>query len=160
MNCSMIKNPKILMVCLGNICRSPMAEGILRHQLKERNITTIVDSAGTGGWHAGENPDSRAIRTMKHHQIDISKLIARQFKKNDFDQFDLILAMDETNMQDILCLASGDNDRKKVKLILSYHPASNTSSVPDPWYGSEDGFEKVYHMLDNACTSIIKSHFE
>lgn len=160
MNCCMIKNPKILMVCLGNICRSPMAEGILKHQLNERNITAVVDSAGTGGWHAGENPDSLAIRTMKQHQIDISKLVARQFKKNDFDQFDLILAMDETNKQDILSLASGDNDKKKVKLILSYNPFSNISSVPDPWYGNEDGFEKVYHMIDEACKEVIKSHFK
>ncbi len=150
---------KILMVCLGNICRSPMAEGMMKHQLSQRGLNVMVDSAGTGGWHAGENPDPRAIKTMQQHGIDISKLVARQFKKNDFDQFDLILVMDESNEMDVLKLTNSESHHKKVKLILKYTSTSDLS-VPDPWYGGMDGFEKVYHMLYAACDGVIKSHFE
>lgn len=156
----MSKNIKILMVCLGNICRSPMAEGVLRHQLKERGFNTVVDSAGTGGWHAGENPDPRAIKTMRSHGIDISKLVARQFIKNDFDQFDLILAMDESNYKDILSLSANPDHHHKVKLILKYTNRVSNCSVPDPWYGNQDGFETVYQMLDEACDNVIKTHFK
>src|SRR5688500_3441085 len=109
---------KILMVCLGNICRSPMAEGIIQHKLNERGLKATIDSAGTGGWHAGESPDPRAIQTMRQHGIDISKLGARQFKKNDLSHFDLILAMDETNNMDIIDLVTDIKDKEKVKLIL------------------------------------------
>lgn len=148
------------MVCLGNICRSPMAEGIMRHQLKDQGFTVMVDSAGTGAWHVGENPDQRAIKTMHNHGIDISNLVARQFKEVDFDQFDLILAMDETNLEDILKLVKNSTDHEKVKLILKYLPTIKIFSVPDPWYGNMDGFEVVYQQLDLACKEIIKYHFK
>jgi protein-tyrosine phosphatase len=151
--------PKILMVCLGNICRSPMAEGILRYQLKEQGYLTHIDSAGTGGWHAGEHPDTRAIQAMNHHGIDISNLVARQFIKNDFDQFDLILAMDTTNYKDIIRLSPDQTSTQKVQLILSYIPGAKDLSVPDPWYGNQDGFEKVYQLLNQACREVIKTHF-
>lgn len=147
------------MVCLGNICRSPMAEGILRHQLMDASINAVIDSAGTGGWHAGENPDRRAIHNMKEHGIDISKLVARQFKKNDFDQFDLILAMDESNYVDILKLATDQQQKNKVRLILSYLEKQKDLSVPDPWYGDQDGFETVFQLLDHACSAVVKKHF-
>lgn len=150
----------IITVCLGNICRSPMAEGILRFKLKERGIHAMVDSAGIGGWHAGENPDKRAIQTMRNHGIDISNLIARQFVKNDFDQFDIILAMDESNLEDILSLTSNTDHRGKVKLMLSYLPHKKIKSVPDPWYGNLDGFENVYQMLNESCDNFINYHFK
>jgi protein-tyrosine phosphatase len=149
---------KILMVCLGNICRSPMAEGIMRNKLNQRNISAFVDSAGTGGWHAGENPDRRAIKNMLQHGIDISTLVARQFTVADFNRFDLILAMDETNYADILRLALDQREKEKVQLILKYIDYPSGFSVPDPWYGNQDGFETVYRMLDEACEAVIKKH--
>jgi protein-tyrosine phosphatase len=156
----MQENYKILMVCLGNICRSPMAEGIMRHKLKEHQINATVDSAGTGDWHAGENPDNRAIKAMKNHQLDISNLVARQFTKNDFHHFDLILAMDESNYANILNLSEEVVHKDKVKLILSYLDPVQELSVPDPWYGDQNGFEKVYQMLNEACEMVIKTHFK
>ncbi len=150
---------KILMVCLGNICRSPMAEGIMRYKLEQMGMEVMVDSAGTGGWHSGENPDKRAIKNMKEHGIDISTLVARQFTPADFDRFDLILAMDESNYEDILKQSTDPKKRNKVKLILKYTDRKSDFSVPDPWYGDQDGFETVFHMLDNACEQVIKKHF-
>lgn len=153
-----MKEVKIITVCLGNICRSPMAEGILRHKLKELQIKATIDSAGTGGWHAGEHPDPRAIKTMKHHGIDISKLKARQITKNDLHQFDVVLAMDEQNYSDILSLSAEPVHHHKVKLMLSFHPKQSLTSVPDPWYGNMDGFERVYHLLDEACDAFINQY--
>jgi len=136
-----------------------MAEGILRHQLTNMDIDATIDSAGTGGWHAGENPDKRAVKNMKEHGIDISKLVARQFRKTDFNEFDLILAMDESNYQDILKLAENQQEKNKVRLILSYLDKPKGLSVPDPWYGDKDGFETVFQLLENACNAVIKKHF-
>lgn len=150
---------KILMVCLGNICRSPMAEGIMRYQLENKGLAATVDSAGTGGWHAGENPDKRAIKNMKLHGIDISRLVARQFTEKDFDDFDLILAMDETNYEDILKQTTDQSKKNKVKLIMKYTDGQFGFSVPDPWYGGEEGFETVYLMLSEACSQVINKHF-
>jgi len=128
---------KILMVCLGNICRSPLAEGILLQKIKEKNLPWEVDSAGTSGWHKGSLPD-------------------RQFKKADLDQFDLILAMDSSNYSDILRLATTDAQKLKVKLILNYSYPNQNRAVPDPYY--EGGFEKVYQMLVDACEKIVEIH--
>ena len=147
------------MVCLGNICRSPMAEGIMRHKLQQMGIETLIDSAGTGGWHAGESPDPRAIKAMRQHQIDIAGLVARQFQVSDFDRFDLILAMDESNHADLIQLASTAQQKDRVKLILKYTNRISGFSVPDPWYGNQDGFESVYQMLNEACDEVIKVHF-
>ena len=143
---------KILMVCLGNICRSPLAEGILKNKAKNLNLT--VDSAGTANYHIGKNPDIRSIEIAKKHGIDIKNQIARQFTKNDFKNFDVIYAMDKQNYYDIIQQASSDFDKKKVKLILN-EININIDSVPDPYYGGENGFNKVYEMLDKACEKII-----
>ena len=143
---------KILMVCLGNICRSPLAEGILKSKAKNLNLT--VDSAGTANYHIGKNPDIRSIEIAKKHGIDIKNQIARQFIKNDFKNFDVIYAMDKQNYYDIIQQASNDFDKKKVKLILN-EININIDSVPDPYYGGENGFNKVYEMLDKACEKII-----
>lgn len=143
------------MVCLGNICRSPLAEGILRKKLEERELTHItVDSAGTSSYHIGECPDSRSTRNAKLHGVDISGLRARQFTVDDFDRFDLIYAMDASNYGNIMELARHERDRHKVEMILNVlHPGSNMS-VPDPYFGGEQGFENVFIMLDKACEII------
>ncbi len=138
---------KILMVCLGNICRSPMAEGIMR-KLGEKKVE--VDSAGTADYHIGFQPDKRMIATAKEHGVDISNLRARQFQSDDFDSFDLIFAMDSSNYQDIISLAKDDNDKQKVKMIL------DNSNVPDPYYGGDEGFEHVYQLLHEACQKILE----
>jgi protein-tyrosine phosphatase len=142
---------KILMVCLGNICRSPLAEGILRSKLSN---SFIVDSAGTGSWHVGNAPDPRSIATAKSHNIDISTLKGRQFSKNDFADFDYIYVMDNQNYKDVIALATTEEEKSKVQLILDAIFPGERVDVPDPYYGLQDGFEKVYEMLDEACESI------
>ena len=143
---------KILMVCLGNICRSPLAEGILKSKLTSDSF--FVDSAGTGDYHIGKNPDSRSIAIAKKHGLDISNLKGRQFNVLDFDKFDIIYVMDESNYRNVLLLARNQQDKAKVKFILNeIHPNQNYN-VPDPYFGGNDGFENVYHMLDEACSVI------
>ena len=142
------------MVCLGNICRSPLAEGILLAKIKERNLPWIVDSAGTSGWHQGELPDPRSIAVAKAHNIDLTYQRSRQFVKADLEQFDLILAMDSSNYSNILRLATTEKQKSKVKLILNYAYPNENRAVPDPYY--EGGFEQVYQMLVAACEKIIE----
>ena len=144
---------KILMVCLGNICRSPLAEGIMRSKLSE---DFFVDSAGTGGWHAGELPDKRSISTAKGRGLDITNQRARQFKKSDFDTFDHIFVMDNSNYKDVLALAPNEEAKSKVKLILNEIFPNENVDVPDPYYGGQDGFENVFDMLDQACEEIAR----
>ncbi|WP_396209227.1 low molecular weight protein-tyrosine-phosphatase [Flavobacterium sp.] len=138
----------ILMVCLGNICRSPLAEGILRTKL---TTDFYIDSAGTGGWHVGQSPDVRSIETARNYNIDISHLKARKFSVSDFDTFDHIFVMDQSNYKDVLQLAPDGIAKSKVSLILG-----PSKEVPDPYYGGQDGFEKVYHLLNQACEEIAK----
>jgi protein-tyrosine phosphatase len=140
---------KILMVCLGNICRSPLAEGILRSKL---DSNFIIDSAGTGGWHAGEAPDKRSIQTAQNYDIDISKQSARKFSITDFDTFDVIYVMDQSNYKDVINLAPNEAAKSKVALILG-----DSKEVPDPYYGGQEGFENVYFLLDQACEEIAKN---
>lgn len=148
---------KILMVCLGNICRSPLAEGILRHKIKEHGLDWEVDSAGTGNWHVGQPPDARSIQTARNYGLDITTQRARQFIGKDLDRYDLILAMDTSNYQNILRLAQTEEHRKKVRLILNYVYPDRNQSVPDP-YWDDNGFDQVYKMLLNACEHVIKAH--
>ena len=145
------------MVCLGNICRSPMAEGILRRKLQERGLAVTVDSAGTGSWHTGEPPDRRAIHTAKKFGVDISHLVARKFSRKDFDNFDFIYVMDTENLRDVLALAKTQEEIDKVKLLLDRGEKSSRLSVPDPWFGGEEGFVEVFKLLDQACDSIVTS---
>lgn len=144
---------KILMVCLGNICRSPLAEGILRSKLSE---DFVVDSAGTGSWHVGNSPDPRSIAIAKKNGINISNLQGRQFSKKDFAEFDYIYVMDNQNYRDVIEKAASDEEKKKVQLILDEIFPGERVDVPDPYYGLQDGFEKVYQMLDEACDSIAE----
>ena len=143
------------MVCLGNICRSPLAEGILKSKLPVSEFT--VDSAGTANYHIGSSPDRRSVAIAKKYGINISNLKGREFSVYDFDKFDLIYAMDESNYRNIINLARNDDDRTKVKLNLNEIYPKQNYSVPDPYYGGEQGFENVYKMLDEACTHIAKA---
>ena len=145
---------RILMVCLGNICRSPLAEGIMKHKIRERGLDWTVDSAGTGAWHTGELPDRRSIAKASQYGIDITGQRARQFHPSDFERFDRILVMDTQNRRDVLRLALHDEHRAKVQLILdALHPGQERN-VPDPYY-DDDGFEEVFQMLDAACERIL-----
>ncbi len=145
---------RILMVCLGNICRSPLAEGILKSKLPKSKFE--INSAGTANYHLGKAPDLRSIKIARKHQIDISKQKSRQFVVSDFDTYDLIFAMDTSNYNNILALSRFNTDKKKVKLILNESFPGKNINVPDPYYGGEDGFNNVYNMLENACDILSK----
>lgn len=152
---------KILMVCLGNICRSPLAEGILTHKLREAGLTDWqVDSAGTGGWHVGQQPDPRSIQAAKEHGIDISMQCARKFSAQDFDRYDLILAMDQSNYNNLKHLAQEPAKMSKVRLMLSYVDESDLSDVPDPYRGDASDFEEVFQLLDEACEQFLAVHLD
>jgi protein-tyrosine phosphatase len=140
---------KILMVCLGNICRSPLAHGIMEKLVKEKNLDWEVDSAGTGDWHIGSPPDKRSIAVAKTYGLDISQQSGRQFQVEDFDKFDRIFVMDEMNLRDVLSQARSDADKAKVKLLL------NTEAVPDPYY-ENDQFDAVYRMVEAGCRKILE----
>lgn len=145
---------KILMVCLGNICRSPLAQGILESKVNRDEV--FVDSAGTAAYHIGNLPDKRSIAVAKKYGIDITNQRARQFSVKDFDRFDYIYAMDTSNYKNILMLARNEKDEVKVRLILNESYPEENKSVPDPYYGGEQGFEHVYQMLDEACEVITE----
>ncbi len=148
---------KILMVCLGNICRSPLAEGIMREKIKSHQLNWEVDSAGTGSWHVGSPPDPRSVEVAKQNSIDISRQRGRQFSREDFKKFDLIFAMDSQNYQNITKMAPDDKAKEKVELIMNLHQAGYNQSVPDP-YWNDDGFQGVFDMVDLACEGIIKKY--
>lgn len=151
---------KILMVCLGNICRSPLAEGILQSKLPKDKF--VVDSAGTGNWHAGQQPDKRSIVTAKNRGLDITHQRARQIKVSDFEKFDYIFVMDASNYSNVIKLAPNATAKEKVKLMMDALYPGESIEVPDPYYGGDDGFDKVYDMLDEACAivadNILKTH--
>lgn len=144
----------ILFVCLGNICRSSMAEGILRAELKKRGLSHIeVDSAGTSNWHIGNRPDKRAIATAANHGIDISSQRARQITADDFDKFDLIVAMDTDNYADLQALAPSASPKQLV-MCLDFSSLGSGGNVPDPYYGGQEGFNLLVGMLEDACKGI------
>lgn len=143
------------MVCLGNICRSPMAQGILESKIAAQGLSIQVDSAATSAHHIGESPDLRASKKTKEYNIDISNQRGRQFVKEDFDSFDRIFAMDTSNLSNILALAETEKDTSKVELILNLNFPNENRSVPDPYFGGEEGFENVYRLLDNACDILL-----
>ena len=145
------------MVCLGNICRSPLAEGILKNKIKEHGLSWSVDSAGTGAWHVGERPDRRSIAVARKNGIDITDQRARQFQPADLDGFDLILAMDSSNFRDISRLAISKEQEDKVELIMNFRTPGMNENVPDPYY-SDNGFENVFQMLDEACDHILEKY--
>lgn len=147
---------KILMVCLGNICRSPLAEGIMKKKLSDNHIEAFVDSCGFESFHTGDPPDSRSVEIAAKHGIDISMQTSRLFKTEDFDTFDRIFVMDKNNYDLVAARAGKKADLRKVDLIMNViHPSSGIQ-VPDPYYGGDSGFLNVYKMLDQATDGIIE----
>jgi protein-tyrosine phosphatase len=146
-----IHNMKILMVCLGNICRSPLAEGIMQHLANEEGLNWEVDSAGTGNWHVGEGPDRRSVRTAREHGVDISKQVCRLFRTADFDDFAHILVMDKSNLTNVLAYARNEGDAKKVELLLG------DKIVPDPYY-DDALFEPVFKLIEQGCREFIRRY--
>jgi len=145
---------KILMVCLGNICRSPLAEGILASKLPKDKFT--VDSAGTGSWHIGHYPDERSVAVAKKNKLDISRQKGRQFTTSDFEAFDYIYVMDNSNFNDVVKLSKNQYQKNKVQLILNEIFPNENVDVPDPYFGLPNGFNTIYKMLDEACDEIAK----
>ncbi|MBX2973863.1 MAG: low molecular weight phosphotyrosine protein phosphatase [Flavobacteriales bacterium] len=146
---------KILLVCLGNICRSPMAEGILRNMIAEHGLDWHTDSAGTGDYHVGEQPDRRAMKAMRDRGIDISDLRARRLRPSDFDEFDLLLAMDASNLHNMRAVAPSTELAEKARMMMDYAPGHALREVPDPYFGGDEGFVAVYDMLTIACANLI-----
>jgi len=141
---------KLLMVCLGNICRSPLAEGIMKDKISQKGLDWKVESRGIGSWHAGNVPDSRSVTIAKTHNLDITDQRAQQLGKADLQDFDLIYAMDASNYQDILAMAENEEQAAKVKMILNELEPGMNKSVPDPFY-ADDGFVQTYQILEKAC---------
>jgi protein-tyrosine phosphatase len=148
---------KILMVCLGNICRSPLAEGILQHKANLAGLNWMVDSAGTANYHVGEAPHRLSQKVAKQNGIDISHLRGRQFSKNDMLEFDKIYVMDTDNYDDVKRMSKELFDAGKTYLLLNELYPGKNMGVPDPWYGTEEGYHKVFAILNDACDKIISN---
>lgn len=148
---------KILFVCLGNICRSPIADAVMRSMVNDENLSWHIDSAGTSNYHVGEAPDKRTQKITKEYGIDSSFLRARQFNVNDFDEFDVIYAMDQNNFNDILRLARNDADKSKVELFLNELEPGKNRGVRDPWY-DDALFEPVFLEIQATCKKIIEKY--
>lgn len=148
---------KILFVCLGNICRSPLAEGIFKDKLKKKNLENIfeVDSCGTANYHIGDSPDSRTLANAEKNGIKLEHCV-RQFTSNDLDDFDFILAMDKNNYQNILRLLKDKSHADKVKLMREFDTIGKGKDVPDPYYGGEKNFQEVYEILDRSTENFLK----
>ncbi|WBL26361.1 low molecular weight protein-tyrosine-phosphatase [Zunongwangia sp. HGR-M22] len=149
-----MEKKRILMVCLGNICRSPLAEGLLKSKVNPEEI--YVDSAGTGNYHIGDLPDRRSIATAKQHNLDITDQRGRQLSTEDLNSFDHIFVMDNSNYRDSIALAKTEDQKEKIKLILNEIFPGENVDVPDPYFGGDQGFENVYQMLDEATTNIVE----
>lgn len=146
---------RVCFVCLGNICRSPTAEGVMRSLLKDRGIDSVhVESAGTSAWHVGERPDPRARAAASSRGVNIDGA-AQHFQAKDFERFDYVLALDASNQHDLLGLTSEDAERAKVKLFLNFSPDHAGQDVPDPYYGGASGFEHVLDLCESACIGLL-----
>ncbi|HMG83396.1 MAG TPA: low molecular weight protein-tyrosine-phosphatase [Ferruginibacter sp.] len=146
---------KILMVCLGNICRSPLAEGILEKKIQEAGLDWIVDSAGTNGYHVGESPHKLSQKVALEHGIDISHQVTRKFVKEDFDRFDKIYSMAEDVTDEIKMISGQKYNAAKVDLLLNESYPGQNRDVPDPWSRPESVYHEVYKLIDEACDAII-----
>ena len=148
---------KLLFVCLGNICRSPTAEGVMRELVRERGLEdeVVIDSAGTGGWHVGAAPDERATAAAARRGITLEGA-ARKVRASDFDEFDLILAADRENVAALRVVAPDEEARSKVRLLREFDPAAaGDLDVPDPYYGAENGFDEVLDLVERACAGLL-----
>jgi protein-tyrosine phosphatase len=147
---------RILFVCMGNICRSPTAEGVMRRLVEEAGLADRVelDSAGTGTWHIGNPPDARATDAARRRGVALGGT-ARQVLPDDFERFDLLIAMDRRNARELLALAPDDEAAEKVRLLREFDPAADDLDVPDPYYGGDDGFETVLDMVEAACRGLL-----
>lgn len=148
------------MVCLGNICRSPLADGLLREKVKQLNLDIVVDSAGTSNHHIGQAPDSRMRSTAKEMGLNIDELRARQFTKEDFNEFDLIFVMDKSNYANVISLANSTKEKEKVHLMLNELRPNQDLEVPDPYFGGDQGFKEVYNLLDEATNALIEKRLK
>lgn len=147
----------ILFICLGNICRSPLAEGFFRHQCQLRKLESKfnIDSAGTGNWHIGKPPDARAIRVAAEYQIDISRQKAKQVMAKDFHSFDWIIAMDRNNLAELQAQTESGSTNARIALLSSLINTVDFIDVPDPWYGDYADFREVAQLLDLACANLL-----
>lgn len=147
---------KILFVCLGNICRSPLAEGIMLHLNEKHQLGLSIDSAGTSNYHIGEAPDRRTITNARKNGVDLSPLRARQFRAKDFREFDRIFVMDKSNFSNVASLAPSEELLMKVDLLLNKAFPGEDREVPDPYYGGEEGFEEVFQLVYKACEQLAE----
>lgn len=147
---------RILMVCLGNICRSPIAHGVMEQLIVENELPWFVDSAGTNGYHDGEAPDPRAIRCARENGIDIKRQVSRKIKNSDLDDFDLVLVMDKHNLNDVRNMATSAAQLEKIKLLMNYHPRDRDGIIPDPYY--DNRFQLVFEMVAEACKGVVNRH--
>ena len=147
---------KILMVCLGNICRSPLAEGILQHKVNEAGLSWVVESAGTNGYHIGEPPHHLSQKVAQLNGINICDQRARRFKSSDFEEYDLLYAMSKDVIDDMKSMAGNKWQQEKVRLLMEELHPGQQKDVPDPWYGPEPGYHEVYKMIEAACEKILK----
>lgn len=151
---------KILMVCLGNICRSPLAEGIMQEKVRKAGLNWKIDSAGTNGYHVGERPHHLSQKVAKLHGIDISQQVARRFTKADLEHYDKIYVMAADVLDELKQITGNKTMLNNVELFLnSLYPGKNMD-VPDPWYGTEDGYHEVYALIEKTCDAIIEQYLE
>lgn len=151
-----LENLKVMMVCLGNICRSPLAHGILEDRVRALGLDWSVESSGTSGWHVGELPDRRSIDVARENGLDISGQRSRKFEKEYLEEYDLIVAMDASNFSSITALADNKAQKDKVKMLLNFSFPNENRQVPDPYYSG--GFQMVYDMISQAVDDLIQAH--
>ncbi|MBW8805389.1 MAG: low molecular weight phosphotyrosine protein phosphatase [Catenulisporales bacterium] len=147
---------RVTFVCTGNICRSPMAEHVLRKYVADEGLPAVIDSSGTGGWHVGDPADHRTVRTLRRGGFS-SDHTARKFQRGWFDEYDLIIALDATHLRELRALARDDRDRAKIRLLRSFDPAAGPDlDVPDPYYEDDDAFEHVLELIERAAPGIVE----
>lgn len=149
---------RILMVCLGNICRSPIAEGVLRHKIEQHGLDWTVESAGTNSYHTGEPPHRHSQKVCKANGVDISAQRARRFRADDFEQYDKIYVMAGDVYDDVVSMAGNKVKKEKLEYFLNELGEEENGSVPDPWYGNEDGYTPVYQLIERTCEAIINKY--
>ncbi len=153
-----MKTVNVVFVCMGNICRSPTAEGVFRHVVQAKNLQDVIkmDSAGTHAYHIGESPDSRSQATANSRGVDLSAQRARKVEANDFDRFDYVIAMDRSNYENLKVLAT-PNQQKKLHLLMNFTSTWDDAEVPDPYYGAGDGFTTVFDMVQSASEGLLET---